>query len=197
LQLGLPVDRLVVTRSVVTVNWRDVYKQLLGRVLDTIFRGRLDMNWLKGNFVKLDARNHGPGYVALSEELKDIQLLLDQRLDMEFGFRKMIMPTNQDIKDPYNIDLQGRTDENRVTFLTQYINIWNHKYNFIPNREPIISQELACDPEYMPWFRHHGKPYLLSEVVRGTQCHTRRSGRVPQNLRPGTVAEARPSLTPT
>ncbi|KAG8496778.1 hypothetical protein CXB51_007986 [Gossypium anomalum] len=27
--------------------------------------------------------------------------------------------------------------------------------------EPIIILELACDPDYMPWFRIHNKPYLL------------------------------------
>ncbi|MBA0618661.1 hypothetical protein Godav_027974 [Gossypium davidsonii] len=50
-----------------------------------------------------------------------------------------------------------------VTFHVQYINIWNHRYDFIPNREPIIARELAYGPKYRPWFRRHGKPYLLSK----------------------------------
>ncbi|PPR99090.1 hypothetical protein GOBAR_AA21576 [Gossypium barbadense] len=66
--------------------------------------------------------------------------------------------TPQDIEDLHNINLQGRIDENWVIF--QHINIWNHKYKFIPNREPIIARELACDPEYMPWFRHHAATEL-------------------------------------
>ncbi|MBA0679412.1 hypothetical protein Goari_011180 [Gossypium aridum] len=38
LQLGLPVDRPVVTGSIYAVNWRDVCKQLLGRVSKMIYR---------------------------------------------------------------------------------------------------------------------------------------------------------------
>ncbi|MBA0879228.1 hypothetical protein Goshw_004720 [Gossypium schwendimanii] len=34
------------------------------------------------------------------------------------------------------------------------------------DREPIIIPELACVLEYMPWFRIHGKPYLLSAEER-------------------------------
>ncbi|MBA0669699.1 hypothetical protein Goklo_007268 [Gossypium klotzschianum] len=40
------------------------------------------------------------------------------------------------------------------------------RYDYIPTREPIIILELACVPEYMPWFRIHGKPYLLSVEER-------------------------------
>ncbi|MBA0856773.1 hypothetical protein Goshw_002810, partial [Gossypium schwendimanii] len=36
-------------------------------------------------------------------------------------------------------------------------------------REPMIVLELACVPEYMPWFKIHGKPYLLSEEERRRQ----------------------------
>ncbi|MFQ6626234.1 hypothetical protein Gotur_005148 [Gossypium turneri] len=43
-----------------------------------------------------------------------------------------------------------------------YIQMWEDQYDYIPTREPIIVLELACVPEYMPWFRIHGKPYLLS-----------------------------------
>ncbi|MBA0725256.1 hypothetical protein Golax_021853, partial [Gossypium laxum] len=44
--------------------------------------------------------------------------------------------------------------------------MWKNQYNNIPTGEPIIIPELACDPDYMPWFRIHGKPYLLSEEER-------------------------------
>ncbi|MBA0878618.1 hypothetical protein Goshw_001471, partial [Gossypium schwendimanii] len=37
---------------------------------------------------------------------------------------------------------------------------------YVPIREPIIIPELACMPEYMPLFRIHGKPYLLSTEER-------------------------------
>ncbi|MBA0850386.1 hypothetical protein Goshw_028942 [Gossypium schwendimanii] len=32
------MDGLVVTRSVIAANWRDICKQLLGRVSETIYR---------------------------------------------------------------------------------------------------------------------------------------------------------------
>ncbi|MBA0784671.1 hypothetical protein Gotri_028199 [Gossypium trilobum] len=46
------------------------------------------------------------------------------------------------------------------------IKIWENQSNNIPIREPIIVPELVCAPDYMPWFRIHGKPYLLSKEQR-------------------------------
>ncbi|MBA0618540.1 hypothetical protein Godav_027864, partial [Gossypium davidsonii] len=114
LQLGLSVGGPVVTRLVVTTDWRDVCEQLLGRVLDTIFRGRIDMNWLKRYFVGFNAKlsevereqqtrayilritggllmpdkswNHRPSYVGQPEELEDIQLLLDQQSEADMPY---------------------------------------------------------------------------------------------------------------
>ncbi|MFQ6671016.1 hypothetical protein Gotur_035693 [Gossypium turneri] len=48
----------------------------------------------------------------------------------------------------------------------EYIQMWEDRYDYIPSIEPIIVLELACLPEYMPWFRIHGKPYLLSPEER-------------------------------
>ncbi|MBA0878619.1 hypothetical protein Goshw_001471 [Gossypium schwendimanii] len=44
--------------------------------------------------------------------------------------------------------------------------MWEDRYDYVPIREPIIIPELACMPEYMPLFRIHGKPYLLSTEER-------------------------------
>ncbi|MBA0753157.1 hypothetical protein Gogos_021258 [Gossypium gossypioides] len=44
--------------------------------------------------------------------------------------------------------------------------MWEDRYDYIPTQEPIIVPELAYVPEYMPWFRIHGKPYLLSPEER-------------------------------
>ncbi|MBA0879229.1 hypothetical protein Goshw_004720 [Gossypium schwendimanii] len=51
-------------------------------------------------------------------------------------------------------------------FKSHYIQMWEDRYDYIPTREPIIIPELACVLEYMPWFRIHGKPYLLSAEER-------------------------------
>ncbi|KAG8481636.1 hypothetical protein CXB51_026494 [Gossypium anomalum] len=56
LQIGLPVDGLVVIGSVVVAVWRDVCEQLLGKVSDTIYGAEIDMNWLKRNFGGLNAK---------------------------------------------------------------------------------------------------------------------------------------------
>ncbi|MFQ6651455.1 hypothetical protein Gotur_023784 [Gossypium turneri] len=61
--------------------------------------------------------------------------------------------------------------------------MWEDRYEYIPNREPIIVPELACVPEYMPWFRIHGKPYLLTPEQRQRQIRVERERRGPLNPR--------------
>ncbi|MBA0767340.1 hypothetical protein Gotri_016235 [Gossypium trilobum] len=54
--------------------------------------------------------------------------------------------------------------------------------------------ELACDPEYMSWFRIHGKPYLYGEEARRRHPHTSRPRRPPLNPR---ASETSLSSVPT
>ncbi|KAK8282724.1 hypothetical protein V6Z12_D08G046600 [Gossypium hirsutum] len=81
-------------------------------------------------------------------------------------------------------------------FWSHYIQIWEDWYDYIPTREPIIVPELACVPEYMPWFRIHGKPYLLSEEERQRQLCVQRERRGPLNPR-RRDDDAGPSTAPT
>ncbi|MBA0686982.1 hypothetical protein Goari_014545 [Gossypium aridum] len=119
LQIGLLVDGSVVIGSVHAVNWRGVYAETLGRVLEMIFGGWIEMGWLRRNFDGIDKDstevqrkqhsyayillivsgiimpdksrnlvylkwwNHGSSYARLPNELRDIQLLLDQQLEVE------------------------------------------------------------------------------------------------------------------
>ncbi|MBA0625190.1 hypothetical protein Godav_010419 [Gossypium davidsonii] len=53
---------------------------------------------------------------------------------------------------------------------------------------------LVCDPNYMPWFGIHGKPYLLAEEERRRRPHTSRLRRAPLNPMGG---EAGQSSVPT
>ncbi|MBA0759770.1 hypothetical protein Gotri_022606, partial [Gossypium trilobum] len=46
LQLGLPVDGLVVTRSVHFVDWGGVCGELLDSIPKMIYGGRIEMSWL-------------------------------------------------------------------------------------------------------------------------------------------------------
>ncbi|MFQ6647746.1 hypothetical protein Gotur_021080 [Gossypium turneri] len=54
LQLGLPVDRYVVTGSVQSGDWGAVCYELLGNIPDNIKGGRIEMEWLRDTFPELD-----------------------------------------------------------------------------------------------------------------------------------------------
>ncbi|MFQ6671617.1 hypothetical protein Gotur_036108 [Gossypium turneri] len=69
------------------------------------------------------------------------------------------------LDDHHKIDLR-QLHTNWLRFWSYYIQMWEDWYDYIPTREPIIVSELACVPKYMPWFRIHGKPYLLSAEKR-------------------------------
>ncbi|MFQ6658552.1 hypothetical protein Gotur_027768 [Gossypium turneri] len=73
-------------------------------------------------------------------------------------------------------------------------------YEFLPTCEAIVTPELACYSEYMSWFKVYGKPYLLSEKVRGRQSHMRRPRQTPRNPRRGGhdgAVKTGPLSTPT
>ncbi|KAH1064508.1 hypothetical protein J1N35_029495 [Gossypium stocksii] len=130
--------------------------------------------------------NYGPSYAGLPNEFRDIQLLLDQRSEVEvplvvyatmeihepdrvlrqFGFRQSILVKSQELDDLHPIHLQGRTDENWPIFYVKYINMWNNRYEFLPIHEAIVTLELAYNLDYMQYFRVYCKPYLLGEEVR-------------------------------
>ncbi|MBA0846197.1 hypothetical protein Goarm_022137 [Gossypium armourianum] len=54
--------------------------------------------------------------------------------------------------------------------------------------KPILKLELATFPNYMRFFRHHSKSYLLSEEERTRQCHRRRLRQPHMNTRLGVHA---------
>ncbi|MBA0876453.1 hypothetical protein Goshw_016180, partial [Gossypium schwendimanii] len=104
------------------------------------------------------------------------------RVLRQFGFRQPIFVPPEVLDDHHKIDLrQLHTDWPR--FWSHYIQMWEDWYDYIPTREPIIVPELACMPEYMPWFRIHGKPYLLSTEERQRQLRIQRERRGPLNPR--------------
>ncbi|KAG8503497.1 hypothetical protein CXB51_001479 [Gossypium anomalum] len=262
LQLGLPMDGAALTGSVQFADWEAICYDLLGAIPDNIYRGRIEMGWLRDTFpeprndsteleriryaqayilkmiggylmpnlsrnlvhlrwlLKLfDFRaggelswgsavlatlywrmwNHPASYVRIPIALEYIRLLLDQQLEaqtiildeffqnlniwhvnvplvnyaiiemhqtdrvlQQFGFRQPIPEEPEVLDDQHRIDLR-QTNMNWLLFWSEYIEIWENRYDHISNREPIIILELACTPDYMPWFRIHGKPYLLSE----------------------------------
>ncbi|MBA0877398.1 hypothetical protein Goshw_019933, partial [Gossypium schwendimanii] len=68
-------------------------------------------------------------------------------------------------------------------YWSEYTEIWENRHEYLPTREQIIISELACIPEYMPWFRIHGKPYLITPEERQRQIHVGRERRGPLNPR--------------
>ncbi|KAG8493634.1 hypothetical protein CXB51_011039 [Gossypium anomalum] len=159
--------------------------------------------------------NYWVSYVGIPTSLEDIWLLLDQRSEAQFQwtpyedpairpsdrvlrqfrFRKLILVEPKVLDDEHKINLQLlNTDCPR--HWSEYIEMRENRYDYIPTREPIIVPELACVPEYMPWFRIHGKSYLLSEEERRRQICVPRERRGPLNLR-RMDDDAGPSAAPT
>ncbi|KAH1047120.1 hypothetical protein J1N35_037904 [Gossypium stocksii] len=125
--------------------------------------------------------------MRLPTELQDIQLLLDRRSKVE-----SIPVEPQELNDLHCIDLR-QLDENWPVLRSQYINMWNNQYDLLPTREHIIISKLACNLEYMPWFRIHGKPYLYGKEAKHRHPYTNRPRWGSLNLNGG---EAGPSSTP-
>ncbi|KAH1063944.1 hypothetical protein J1N35_028931 [Gossypium stocksii] len=104
------------------------------------------------------------------------------RVLRQFGFRQLILVAPEKLDDEHKTDLQQlNTDWPR--YWSDYIKMWENRYDYIPTREPIIVPELTCVLEYMPWFRIHGMPYLLSEEERRRQVLVERERRGPLNPR--------------
>ncbi|PPR95135.1 hypothetical protein GOBAR_AA25536 [Gossypium barbadense] len=112
--------------------------------------------------------NHSTSYVGIPTAVEDIRLLLDQWSEAHF---------------------QWTTYENlaiRTVIPVEFFqnpNIWHVKV-------PLIKY-LACTPDYMLWFRIHGKPYLLLKEQRRRQI--RDDGKDPSTVptqSPGPMPQA-------
>ncbi|KAH1107902.1 hypothetical protein J1N35_011670 [Gossypium stocksii] len=153
-----------------SADWGAVCGDLLSAALNTIYGGRIKMAWIRKNFVELDkdsTKVQIERYArCTSFRSSGVELCAESRgiTYRALRYTISIRPTieNRDIDDLHPIDLR-RPDENWSVFHSQHINMWNNRYDFLPTHEPIIILELAYDPEYMSWFRIHGKPYLYWE----------------------------------
>ncbi|KAG8474382.1 hypothetical protein CXB51_034157 [Gossypium anomalum] len=117
------------------------------------------------------------------------------RVLWQFGFRKLIPKVPEVLDKEHKIDL-WQTNTNWPVFFLEYIKIWKNRYDYIPAREQIIVPELACPPDYMPWFKIYGKPYMLSEEQRRQQIRVKREQRGPLNTRRRDDSTG-PSIAPT
>ncbi|MFQ6651513.1 hypothetical protein Gotur_023810 [Gossypium turneri] len=120
--------------------------------------------------------NHPASHARLPTSLEDIGLLLDQQFEAHFQWTpyedpviRAVIP-EEFLQNPKawhaKVALINYTTVEMHQFWSKYIEMWEDRYAYIPNREPIIVLELACVSEYMQWFRIYDKPYLLSSEER-------------------------------
>ncbi|PPR84873.1 hypothetical protein GOBAR_AA35841 [Gossypium barbadense] len=164
--------------------------------------------------------NHSASYARLLTCLEDIRLLLEQWSEAQFQWTPYEDPAiwavipDEYLQNPnawhvkvslVNFAIVEMHQSDRVLRqfgfrqpipVSHYIQMWEDRYDYIPTWEPVIVPELACVPEYMPWFRIHGKPYLLSEEERQRQLRVQRERRGPLNPR-RRDDNACPSTAPT
>ncbi|MFQ6636420.1 hypothetical protein Gotur_014161, partial [Gossypium turneri] len=145
--------------------------------------------------------NHLASYRGLPSELEDIRLLLDQRSEAEFQWTLYEDLTIQAVI-PEEF-LQNPNAWHAKVVLINYATVEPHQTDRVLRqfgcRQPIPTDPevfddhhkidlrlLACVPKYMPWFRIHGKPYLLTPEERQRQiCVGRESPTVCWSQMPG------------
>ncbi|KAH1055540.1 hypothetical protein J1N35_033605 [Gossypium stocksii] len=171
LQLGLPVDGYAVTGSTQSTDRGAICYELLGAIPDRIKGGWIEMGWLRDTFPKPDDD---------STELERIQYARAYILEIIGGYLMPDLSRNLVPMVTYAI-MEMHQSDRVLRHWSDYIEMWENRYDYIPTREPIIVSELACVPEYMPWFRIHGKPYLLLEEERRRQIRVQRERRGPLN----------------
>lgn len=104
------------------------------------------------------------------------------RVLRQFGCRQPIPEDPEVFDDHHKIDLR-LLGMDWPRYWSKYTEMWENRHEYLPTREEIIVPELACIPEYMPWFRIHGKPYLLTPEERQQQIRGGRERRGPLNPR--------------
>ncbi|KAG8502695.1 hypothetical protein CXB51_000515 [Gossypium anomalum] len=217
LQLGLPVDEAVLTESVQSADWGAICYDLLGAISDNIYRDQLanlvgGLSYWQHCIERCVRRRH-----QIKPKLK---LLLNQQSKAQFQWRtyedpviRVVIPkeffqnlniwhvnvplVNYPIVEMHQTDRVLRQFRFRQPIPEE---LEKNRYDYIPNRKPIIVPELACILDYMPWFRIHGKPYLLSEEQRHRQSRIERERRSPLNLRrrdDGTGQSTVPTQSPS
>ncbi|MFQ6654971.1 hypothetical protein Gotur_025724, partial [Gossypium turneri] len=98
------------------------------------------------------------------------------RVLRQFGCRQPIPVDPKVFDDQHKVDFR-QLNTDWLRYWSEYMEMWKDRYEYIPTREPIIVSELACVSEYMPWFRIHGKPYLLTPEKRQQQIRVQRERR--------------------
>ncbi|KAH1107780.1 hypothetical protein J1N35_011548 [Gossypium stocksii] len=105
-----------------------------------------------------------------------------------------ISPPPQELDDLHNTNLWGRLKEDWPTFHKKYIKIWQRRYDYLPTRKPFRTPKLVTPLDYIDWFRHNDKSYLLLVLEKSRQYHCKRprqeliNPRSGQNVAGGTTS---------
>ncbi|MFQ6627077.1 hypothetical protein Gotur_005582, partial [Gossypium turneri] len=208
LQLWLPVDESVVTGSIQSADWGAVCGDILGAASEMIYGGRIEMAWIRKNFVGLvedSTKVQRERYAEASERT-------------QLGIRRVgdIIPRdvsgdatrkNQNWWLPFTTTIMGLVLVSIFTSsskLLVYIPTRNKTAYKNPTIREVIPEEFFVNPN--AWhvkvslvvyatvkmhktdkFKIHGKPYLYEEEARRRQPHTSRPRRPPLNSKAGNV----------
>ncbi|MBA0743723.1 hypothetical protein Gogos_006382 [Gossypium gossypioides] len=123
----------------------------------TSFRS-LENNWRTQlgvcRVVDIVPRNVSRSHLSNYDTVKMYQT---DRVLRQFRFRQSILVAPKVLDKVHKINLR-RLNTYWPVFHAEYIEMWENQYDNIPTHESIIVSELACDPNYMSWFRIYGEP---------------------------------------
>ncbi|MBA0880363.1 hypothetical protein Goshw_015503, partial [Gossypium schwendimanii] len=134
LELDLPMDKPIVTESVVVRGWSDICEQQLGKMSNKFFHSRIEIKWLEQNFnyldnfeIALERQQYARAFnlrliggVLMPDKSQTLVPLIvyatmemhkTDRVMRQFGFRQTILPSPQYIEELHNVNLQGITDK--------------------------------------------------------------------------------------
>ncbi|MBA0635098.1 hypothetical protein Godav_021880, partial [Gossypium davidsonii] len=122
LKLNLLINGLVVAGAVYVGDWSGICNALLGKLSEKFFGSRIKMKWLEENFNYLNnsaIMGMVPTTIFTSPSERPLLILI----------------RNKDLEELHKVDLWRRIDEDWAKFHEKYINIWEHRNNFIPIRD--------------------------------------------------------------
>ncbi|KAG8498097.1 hypothetical protein CXB51_007446 [Gossypium anomalum] len=135
-------------------------------------------SWARFHFSFLRPRwNHSASYVGIPTALEDIRLLLGQRSEAQLRSHwstMLLSRCTRRIECCDNLDFDNRFLRNMRCSMMSTKSTTQIEYELA---------KLAYAPDYMPWFKIHGKPYLLLEEQRCRQIRVERERLGPLNPR--------------